>query len=77
MLASMKCGRNSIGIEIDPEYCRMAAVRLRDENQSLFSTARLEFLKLVNLWEKQSILKEQPASYGSRKRGTVSRRSSK
>ena len=25
MLAAMKWGRNSLGIEIDPEYCRMAA----------------------------------------------------
>lgn len=32
MVAAMKAGRNSIGIEIDPEYCRMAAARLRGEN---------------------------------------------
>ena len=25
MLASLQTGRNSIGVEIDPEYCRIAA----------------------------------------------------
>jgi site-specific DNA-methyltransferase (adenine-specific) len=45
MLAAMKCGRNSIGIEIDPQYCRMAAHRLKN-NQSLFATAHIEFSKM-------------------------------
>lgn len=43
LAAAMKCGRNSIGIEIDPAYCRMAAQRLRDENTSLFSSHTLLF----------------------------------
>src|SRR5205807_819184 len=32
MVAAMKSGRNSIGIEIDAEYCKMAEERLRKEN---------------------------------------------
>jgi len=36
MLAAMKCGRNSIGIEIVEDYCRMAFKRLNAENQDLF-----------------------------------------
>jgi DNA modification methylase len=40
----MKAGRNSIGIEIDPEYCQMAEERLRKENSDVFSSARLEFI---------------------------------
>lgn len=47
MIASMKCDRNSIGIEIDSEYCRMAAKRLERENKNLFSNAHLDFSKLV------------------------------
>lgn len=49
MIAAMKCDRNSIGIEIDSEYCRMAANRLKRENQNLFSNARLDFSKSVNM----------------------------
>ena len=43
MLAALKTDRNSIGIEIDPHYCRMALKRLHHENASLFSTAHVEF----------------------------------
>ena len=37
MVAALKTRRNSIGIELDTEYCRMAASRLMNENTSLFS----------------------------------------
>lgn len=43
MLAAMKCCRNSIGIEIDSEYCKKAAKRLEKENHSLFPDARIIF----------------------------------
>jgi site-specific DNA-methyltransferase (adenine-specific) len=39
MLAAAKTGRNSIGIEIDPAYCRMAERRLERETRSLFGQA--------------------------------------
>jgi site-specific DNA-methyltransferase (adenine-specific) len=42
MLAALKTRRNSIGIELDTEYCRMAASRLMNENTSLFSHAELQ-----------------------------------
>lgn len=42
MLAAMKCERESIGVELDPEYCRMAERRLRIESGSLFSSVCLE-----------------------------------
>ena len=42
MVAALKTGRNSIGIELDSEYCRMAASRLLEENTSLFSRATLQ-----------------------------------
>ena len=44
MVAAMKAGRNSVGFEIDPEYCKMAEERLRKENSDMFSTANLEFI---------------------------------
>jgi hypothetical protein len=40
-LAALKTHRNSIGIELDTEYCRMGATRLMNENTSLFSHAEL------------------------------------
>ncbi|MDW7760286.1 MAG: site-specific DNA-methyltransferase [Acidobacteriota bacterium] len=43
MIAAMRAGRNSIGIEIDPEYCRMAAQYLKAENAGLFSSSELKF----------------------------------
>jgi len=44
MVAALKAGRNSIGIDIDPEYCKMAEERLCKENSDMFSTANLEFV---------------------------------
>ncbi len=35
MLAASKCERNSIGVEIDPDYCDMAFRRLEKETRSL------------------------------------------
>src|SRR6267142_601026 len=42
MVAALKTGRNSIGVELDTEYCRMAGTRLMNENGSLFSHAELQ-----------------------------------
>jgi DNA modification methylase len=42
MLAAMQSGRNSIGIEIDSEYCNMIEDRL--DHDSLFKTS--SFLRL-------------------------------
>ncbi len=43
MIAAFRTDRNSIGVEIDPEYCRMSARHLKAENASLFSNAKLFF----------------------------------
>ena len=45
MVAAMKCGRSSVGVEIDPEYCRMAASHLKAESAGLFVDAQLSFEK--------------------------------
>jgi len=43
MVAALRSGRNSIGVEIDPEYCRMAARYLKAETSDMFATAGLQF----------------------------------
>lgn len=45
MLAAMKAHRNSIGVEIDPEYCQMTFKRLNTEGRTLFNDVNLEFIK--------------------------------
>jgi DNA modification methylase len=45
MVAAVRTGRNSIGVEIDPEYCRIAARYLKAEGSNLFSNAELLFEK--------------------------------
>lgn len=37
-VAAARWGRNSIGVEVDPQYFEMAATRVRTETQSLFSS---------------------------------------
>jgi modification methylase len=46
MLAAMKCGRNSIGIEIDEEYCRMTLDRLKAEEGGLSAEVKIEFSRV-------------------------------
>jgi site-specific DNA-methyltransferase (adenine-specific) len=45
MVAALRAGRSSIGIEIDADYCRIAARYLKAEATDLFSTATLSFEK--------------------------------
>jgi site-specific DNA-methyltransferase (adenine-specific) len=42
MIAALKYGRNSIGVELDAAYCKMAASRLMNENTSMFGNAKLQ-----------------------------------
>ena len=48
MIAALRNGRNSIGIDIDPEYCRMAARFLKKESSNLFMQTELKFEKMIN-----------------------------
>jgi len=63
MVAALKNNRNSIGIEIDPEYYKMATRNLLNENQSLFTSARIELSKIVQAEDEVMALKETEASY--------------
>jgi site-specific DNA-methyltransferase (adenine-specific) len=68
MVAAMKAGRNSIGIEIDPEYCRMAEERLRKENSDMFSTATLEFIYPAQEPQPKLAVSDKGAKYSARKK---------
>jgi len=61
MIAAFRTGRNSIGVEIDPDYCRMAARYLKAETSNLFSSAQLIFEKVST--ERACMVKEDHALY--------------
>lgn len=63
MLAAMKWGRNSLGIEIDPEYCRLTARRILEENENLFSTTDFECIHAPVMDEDALVLREKPVAY--------------
>ncbi len=57
MIAAVKSSK-SIGIEVDDEYWGKAANRLQDENQNLFSSAKLELPDFTATREKALVLRE-------------------
>lgn len=61
MIAAFRTNRNSIGVEIDPDYCRLAARNLKAQTTSLFSRAQLLFEKVST--ERPSMVKEDQALY--------------
>jgi site-specific DNA-methyltransferase (adenine-specific) len=64
MVAALKHGRNSIGVEIDAAYCKLAASRLMNENTSLFGNAQLQIeLKPHSVAETASVLNESGSEY--------------
>jgi modification methylase len=67
MLAAMKSGRNSIGIEIDSDYCKLAEERLRRESSNMFSTTNFEFIYPVQEIRKKLAVGEKTAKYSTRK----------
>ncbi len=62
MVAALKSGRNSIGVEIDIEYCRMAARYLKAESADLFLQTELVF-EQAQVEMDQCIVKEDPELY--------------
>ncbi|MBU0678746.1 MAG: site-specific DNA-methyltransferase [Verrucomicrobia bacterium] len=62
MVAALKHGRNSIGIEIDPEYCRMIARYLKAESQDLFSETELKFEQAVHR-KRELVVRENKSLY--------------
>jgi site-specific DNA-methyltransferase (adenine-specific) len=68
MVAAMKAGRNSIGIDVDPEYCKMAEERLRKENSDMFSSATLEFIYPAQEAQPRLVVSDKRAKYSTRKK---------
>jgi site-specific DNA-methyltransferase (adenine-specific) len=73
MLAALKCGRNSIGVEIDAEYCRMALHRLRTEGRDLLREAEIEFSTMGDNGG-NLLVQEESAVYGRKERKRKSKR---
>ena len=63
MIAALRYGRNSIGIDIDPEYCRMAARYLKKESSNLFINTELIFEKMITDLSGQMQVCEDQALY--------------
>lgn len=61
MVAALRTGRNSIGVEIDPDYCRMAARYLKAESSSLFSEINLVFERVTA--ENECMVREDQTLY--------------
>lgn len=61
MIAAFRTGRNSIGVEIEPEYCRMAARYLKAETTELFPNATLIFEKATS--ERAHLIREDKELY--------------
>jgi len=66
MIAAFQTDRNSIGVEIDPDYYRIAARYLKAETSNLFSSAQLIFEKIskeqaLKVKEDQSLYKVRSA----------------
>jgi DNA modification methylase len=66
MVAAMQTGRNSIGVEIDSEYCKMTARHLKAENSGLVSENKLLFEKIAPeqtfaVMEDQALYEVKPA----------------
>ena len=66
MIAALRYGRNSIGIDIDPEYCRMAAGYLKKESSNLFINTELIFEKMITDLSGQMQVCEDQALYEAR-----------
>ncbi len=69
MVAALKHGRNSIGVELDTAYCKMAASRLMNENTSMFGNAKLqiEFKPQSAVMDAVAILHETGGGYHARR----------
>ena len=74
MVAALKHGRNSIGVELDTAYCKMAASRLMNENTSMFGNAKLQ-IEFKPVVDAVAIVSEAKGAYRGRKRKKTKRTS--
>ncbi len=76
MLAALNAGRNSIGVDIDPEYCRMALRRLDSESGPLFAQAAIEYRTVADLLSPTtaSVVADRPSAGRKRTSSAAVRR---
>ena len=67
MLAAMKSERHSIGVDIDPAYCRLARHRLWEEGTSMFSNCVLECSRAERSPQGICLVREEQAVYEPQK----------
>ncbi len=65
ILASIRAGRNSIGVEVDPDYFALAARFLRNETTNLFNKARIQFGIVEKSSEGTLRIRETPELYST------------
>jgi site-specific DNA-methyltransferase (adenine-specific) len=63
LIAALKNNRNSIGIEIDPEYCKMTARHLKAETNDFFFDIELVFERLYRNASEELCVKEDQELY--------------
>jgi hypothetical protein len=63
MIASLRYGRNSIGIDIEPEYCRITARFLKKESSNLFFKTELFFERMIFDYSGHLQVREDQALY--------------
>lgn len=63
MIAALRHGRNAVGIDVDPEYCRMAARHLKRESSNLFMDTELRFEKMTKDGSGEMLICEDQALY--------------
>ena len=73
MLAAMKNERNSIGIEIDEEYCHMTLDRLKAEEKGLAAEVKIEFERMNGNGGNLAV-NEEPAVYGKKEKKKTAKR---
>jgi modification methylase len=73
MLAAMRSGRNSIGLEIDPEYWKLAASTLGHETQGMFSNLHLSLQRLEPFSNGLVMVREEPVPYKIHRKRKVSK----
>jgi DNA modification methylase len=54
MVAAMRAGRNSVGVEIESTYCDMAEERVREEGSTLFDRPHFERVAARSLVDRES-----------------------
>lgn len=63
LVAALRNDLSGIGIDIDPEYCRMAAQYLKAEQNDLFRETQLSFEKILKPSPSQAQIQENRALY--------------